>query len=377
MRIFLAALLTLSAAPAYGGNVDFTLRQLDWVTHVGPDYPYSRVGEADFKLTAANTEFLASNGGAYINITLFNNVSGGIAWPVRNLYLSYPNLTALLADSPTVRFGLGDDSAMGTPWGLTYLAVETSSAPLTAYTLSNIHTQVPPTRQVLSGGGGPVSPGGGWDVLPLLLGPYIGSFSLPTSTGSIQVPVDKIPKINEGPMECAPASVARSIAYLEGLAGLPPGTPQADKDLLAILMGTDPGTGTQDGDMLDGKNTFVDFYELPICSEIKKVTDRNWDELVCDIIGMLNDGYDIEVLLDWPGGGHAAMLTSLTKHDDGSVTIEYVDDPNQKDDKAENETHIETYPPGGANLFCSIDGFFCECWSMEMCGPDVTKTDRR
>lgn len=377
MRILLASLLTLSAAPAYGGNVDFTLRQLDWVTHSGPGYPYSRVGEIDFKLTDVNTEFLASNGGAYVNITLLNNVSGGVAWPVRNLYLSYPSLSALLADTPTVRFGLGDDSAMGIPWGLTYLAVETSTAPLTTYPLTNIQAQTPGIRQVLSGGSGPTLAGGGWDVLPLLLGPYIGSSSPPTSTGTIQVPVDSIPPISEGPNECAPASVARSIAYLEGLAGLPPGDPQADKDLLAILMGTDPMTGTKDGDMLDGKNDFVDLYELPICSEIKYATDDNWTELVCDIIDMLNSGYDIEVLLDWPGGGHAAMLTSLTKHADGSVTIEYVDDPNQKDGKAENETHVETFGPGGDNFFCSLDGFFCECWNMEMCGPNATKTDRR
>lgn len=376
MRILLAALLTLTAAPAYAGNVNFTLSQLDWATHTGPGYPYSRVGEAELHFTNANTEFLASNGGAYVNIALFNNVSGGIAWPVRNMYLSYPNLAALLADSPTVRFGLGGDSAMGVPWGLTYLAVETSSAPLTTYPLVNIHTQVPVHRQVLSGGSGPIVPGGGWDQLPFLLGPFIGSLFPPSSTGSIQVPVDKIPAINEGPNECAPASVARSVAYLEGLAGSPPGNPQADKDFLAFLMMTDSVFGTTDGDMLDGKNAFVEFYELPICSEIKYASDDNWEDLICDIIDMLNNGYDIEVLLAWPGGGHAAMLTSLTKHDDGSVTIEYVDDPDQKDNMAENETHVEVFGPGGTSGGCSIDGFFCECWSMEMCGPDTVKTER-
>ncbi len=374
MRILLAALLTFSSAPAFAGNVNFTLRQLHWDTHTGSGYPFSRVGEADLQLTSANTEFLESNGGAYVNITLFNNVSGGIAWPVRNMYLSYPNLTALLADSPTVRFGLGNDAAMGVPWGLTYLAVETSSTPLSSYPVTNIHTQVPQIRSVLSGGRGLPNTTGGWDLIPLNLGPYIGSTSSPSSTGTIQKPVSDIPKIDEGPMECAPAAVARSIAYLEDLAGLPPGDPQGDKDILVGLMMTSPIFGTSDTKLLSGKEDFVDKYELPICSELKYANDGNWDELVCDIIDMLNNGYDIEVLLT----GHVGMLTSLTKHDDGSVTIEYVDDPEQGDGVAENETHVESFDPGGIGDVHNLDGFFCECWNMEMCGPDSgKKSDRR
>ena len=75
-----------------------------------------------------------------------------------------------------------------------------------------------------------------------------------------------------------------------------------------------------------------------------------------------DDGCDIDVLIAWNGGGgHAAMITSITELANGQYEITYVDDPNQGDGKAENQEHTITVNPDGTFAGGRVFGFLVEC----------------
>jgi hypothetical protein len=129
-------------------------------------------------------------------------------------------------------------------------------------------------------------------------------------------------------------------------------------DNLGDAMGTD-ANGTNDDDILSGKNEYVGDNGLPIDSDL-----QYWGEDFADLSGImdaLNDGADIELLISWSGGGgHIAMVTSIVQLADGSYLITYVDDPNQGDGKAENEEHVIHVGPDGKFPGGTVDGFLVE-----------------
>ena len=175
-----------------------------------------------------------------------------------------------------------------------------------------------------------------------------------------------IPAIDEGCNECAPGSVARSIQYMAGRNGQSVPSPQDMKDDLADDMQTDPNNGTQIDDILSGKNTYTGDNGLPINSQIQ------YGLPMADVINTLNSGGDVEILIGWDGGGgHAAMIISVTQHADGSYTIVYVDDPNQGDGQAENQPHVIHVDPNGNFPGGHIIGFLIETWSPT---PTPTRT---
>jgi len=166
---------------------------------------------------------------------------------------------------------------------------------------------------------------------------------------------DEIPAVDEDDNGCAPASAARSVAYLGAAHGFATGDVQDIYDDLYDNMDTD-ATGTSDDDMLSGKDKYAGDSGLPIESELVYGMEH-----LDDVMDAINDGADVEILISWdPNGGHAAMITSITKFADGSYEITYVDDPTQGDDEAENEEHTIHVKPDGSFQGGRVDGFMIE-----------------
>ncbi len=121
-------------------------------------------------------------------------------------------------------------------------------------------------------------------------------------------------------------------------------------------MGTTP-SGTSDPDMLAGKRRYAAKNHLPICTELV----YNFAEWIWYAAMQLGQGADIEILISWTGGGgHAAMITSITVLPDGSAIITYVDDPTQGDGNAENKEHVIVVNPDGTFPGGRVDGFLVE-----------------
>jgi hypothetical protein len=174
------------AAPA----LELELRQLHWLADDGSTaQPFSAVGEAELPLSDWDDDdahqLLDANGGGYVNIAVLAP-DGGKRWVVRNLYLSYPDMTTLESSSPTVQFAL--PVAHGQPIDELQYGVEVTSAPVSE----------PPEHLLLVG---PVTPcdyhaggfeggGTGQSSIPDLIGPWAGPFPVsclsasPTSTGT-------------------------------------------------------------------------------------------------------------------------------------------------------------------------------------------------
>lgn len=170
-------------------------------------------------------------------------------------------------------------------------------------------------------------------------------------------------------MGCAPAAAARSIAYLGETQDFETDDAQDIYDDLVDEMDTDiGGSGTTDENMLDGKNSYVADNALGIDSEIAytdtfdPTNGSSWDDLMEQVQDALEKGCDVEILITWSGGGgHAAMVTSVTTHADGSATIHYVDDPTQGDGTAENQEHAIAADDTGDFANGTADGFMIQC----------------
>jgi hypothetical protein len=67
------------------------------------------------------------------------------------------------------------------------------------------------------------------------------------------------------------------------------------------------------------------------------------------VINALNNGGDVEIKIRWNGGGHVAMVTSVTQLPNGLLQITYIDDPRQGDGRAQNQpTTLVVNPANGA-----------------------------
>jgi len=99
-------------------------------------------------------------------------------------------------------------------------------------------------------------------------------------------------------------------------------------------MGTNPITGgTDPQDILDGKAAYVNASGLPISTGGYEWGDVDLDDLADN----LNAGGDVEILLQWNGGGgHAVMVVSIVHYSDGSYDITYIEDGTQADGDPEN-----------------------------------------
>jgi len=350
------------------GEVSFS--QLDWLELPGQSkYPYSNVGQAEFVfLDGAEDWFLEDNGGGWINVLISTTAdTEDLLWAVRNLYLSFADSAYLESASPRVQFSLGLDGE--TPIQSLEAAVFLSSEPLDtqpeAETLSQY--SVYPSQYLVGGRDGGSS---GIASIHIIIGPWIGPFSPVVRTAFIGITPDQIAEIDEGHSGCAPGSVARSISYLSKQHDFDTDSPQDMYSNLVEFMGTDIcGAGTTDENMLSGKNLYTETVELSISSEVVYSDSYDpdeglgWAALIERVQDALDNNCDVEVLIGWNGGGgHAAMVSSVTVHADGSTTITYVDDPNQGDNKAENAHHVISTNSSGAFGTGTVDGFMIECY---------------
>jgi hypothetical protein len=164
-----------------------------------------------------------------------------------------------------------------------------------------------------------------------------------------------VPVVNESPMSCAPSGVARSIAYMLNLRGRPANA-QAIMGALYNLMGTSAVTGTSLQGMLNGKAAFSAGNGLGINTMFPANAGQ--------AAATLNNGGDVELNIIWPdtqrvggcpGGGHVAMVTSITLLPNGNFQVTYVDDANQFDGQPANNVHTLIVRPNGA----IVAGFPC------------------
>jgi hypothetical protein len=162
-----------------------------------------------------------------------------------------------------------------------------------------------------------------------------------------------VPIVNESPMSCAPSAIARSIAYMLNLRGRPANA-QAIMAALYQLMGTSAVSGTSLQGMLQGKGAFSGANGLGI--------NTVWPANAGQAANALNNGGDVELNIVWPntrgcpgGGGHVAMVTSITLLPNGNFQITYVDDTNQHDGVGNNNHHTLIVRPNGA----IVSGFPC------------------
>jgi hypothetical protein len=366
-------LLLLAGGAAQAANVEF--RQLNWLNDDGSMQIFaSAVGEAEFAFNAGDPQdqqFLQDLGGGYINVVLSAN-GGAPDWVVQNLYVAYPDEAYLEGSTPSVQFRL--PIADGEVVEFVDYDLVVTPEPLLdpMFDLDSFSTVQ--LKDYLAGGRN--GAGSGSAETPLLIGPWIGGFidDLPVDWAWISVPTSDIAEIDEDNMGCAPGSCARSIKYLSDTNDFDTDDAQDIYDDLYDDMETDAG-GTSDPDMLNGKKKYTSREGLPICTKLV----YNFGEQIQDIIEKLRDGADVEILISWSGGGgHAAMITSIVKHADGSYTITYVDDPDQGDGTAENEEHTIKVDANGNFQGGVVDGFLVEvhCTPGDLDGDgDVDQTD--
>ena len=373
-----------SRAPEGDSGVRATFSQLNWRGADGKVHvPNSRVGAVDLTLTESAAELLVGRGG-FVNVV--TSPDGGVEqWSVRNLYLVYGSVDAMLKSSPSVQFDLT------TPNGL---RVESLKYSLTV--------TPDPLREPLAGAPrlaaavaleGYLTGGrdGGSELskIPFIIGPWIGPDFFDGAierTAATSVPPDSLPAVDEGENGCAPGAVARSIKYMLDNAGVECDDVQDIYDDLYEGMGTTPEDGTYDENLKKGKDAYNEKNGLGIDTEIVYL-DSDGGRHAADLAGRigrvarlrllpravdggidlsgvmdaLDAGGDVEILISWDeGGGHVAMVTSVTCLSNGQYQITYVDDPNQGDGMAENEEHTITVNSDGSFDGGQVDGFVIE-----------------
>ncbi len=333
-------------------------------------FPCSNVGAVEFSFRKkAGDILLEDHGGGWLNVVTDTTADGGSRqWTVQNLYLSYRNTDELLGSKPVVDFSLGLDGE--TCIKNLKAAVLLSDKPIETELVA-LHLFSENVIQTPYLVGGRLDGGNAISDIPFTIGPWIGPVVVADRTARISLAVADIAEINEGHMGCAPAAAARSIAYLGETNDFETDDPQDIYDDLVEDMNTQiSSTGTNDDDMLNGKNEYTSDNDLDIDAEIL-YTDTfdpaggsDWEDLMEEVQDALDDGCDVEILISWSGGGgHVGMVTSVTSHADGSATIHYVDDPTQGDGTAENQEHVIAADAAGSFATGSVDGFMIQCFS--------------
>jgi hypothetical protein len=121
-------------------------------------------------------------------------------------------------------------------------------------------------------------------------------------------------------------------------------------------MNTSPANGTTMANFLSGKESYSRASFLPICTY--QVTGI---DAATEAMDALELGLDVEVMLQWfGGGGHAPMVTSMTALSSGGYIITYIDDPAQGDDVAANEEYVLAVDQTGYFDYGQLLGFQIE-----------------
>ena len=391
-RVLIAMLLAvlsvggfLGATPSAQQGVDgvqVKFRQLNW-RGAGKSIrvPNSRVATAVFSFDRAAAGQLVGKGG-YVNLVIQVPGKSGRQWVVQNLRLRYKDERFLLGSHPSVQFPLPTPNGFRVDQ-LRY-ALTVTPAPLAAPPAARLAAAGVEAKPYKVGG---LHNGGSERATSLIarVRPFVGHRPLrfdpiegggigvePATDieGSTLVPAGELPVINEDPNGCAPAGVARSIQYMTDHQGvLLDGSAQDIYNDLWDNMGTTEENGTATGqDIADGKAQFAGDNGLDIDTQLQE----NGVGSAGEAIDVLNGGGDVEILINWNGGGgHVGMISSIVENDDGTYTITYVDDPDQEDGVAENEEVVIIVDANGDILEGgdgSIDGLLIETLHSDSAG---------
>jgi hypothetical protein len=338
LALALAALALLPATAPAARAAEARVTQLHWLADDGSLlHPDSRVGELELRLAASDVAFLESSGGAFVNVLVEAGGGSGPQWSVQNLYLSYPDTATLLASRPSVQFDLAVPD--GTHLDSLHLAVEVTAEPAAqppgaaGLRLSRVRHAEYLVGGIDGGSGSsslPLDGGGPWLGAPVPGQPAAPPANTPAGAG--------VAPVKEPPMHCAPGSCARS---LKALFPDKIKDPNAAEQGLAKAMKTHPVAGTSYQNMLAGKKAFSTARKLPVASAFTNELKKAHDALAA--------GGDVEVIITWKGGGgHAAFVKQIVLMKGGTAQITYVDDPNQKDNKAQNKEHVIHIAANGA-----------------------------
>jgi hypothetical protein len=385
----LAAAAAVPGAPGGGGpppppdpGVTITVTQLNWENDQGSvSIPYSKVGVATISFDSYGASLVSSSNGQFFNLEAV--VSGQTRWSVQNLYLRYNSTAQALASHPSVQFlitntpgtpvsqlqityGLSSSMQVGIVKMPVIGITGTPAAPKTTKTAKatplgvgvvGAPVVVPVTATNYHVGG--LNGGGsGLTTYPTTVSDWTGPANPVTSIGygETSVGMAGLPVVAEDVNGCAPGSVARSIQYMANNAGWTTPGVQNIYNSLYWYMGT-TGSGTDDDDIVDGKNAYNAANELPITTASYWWNNANLGGLA----GLLDDDGDVEILISWTnGGGHAAMVTSITLLSDGTYVITYIDDPDQGNNSTSNEEHVIYVDANGNFAGGSVIGFIAE-----------------
>lgn len=380
-----------------GSGVGIRFEQLNWLADDEGvvAVPSSRAGIAELDFDSEAAALLTSPDGAYLN--LYASLDGfNYTWVVENLHLQYESLEKLLESNESVEIDLGNEDG-------TTLSNLTFQVSLTVEPVVEGGTTPPPPgpepepepgveqgddtptpgtfvvrtdykylgaplpgEPVYSspvtlvdyhvgglegGGSGPAFNPGRWQNPA----PRVGA--RPVRRVSTRIPQNRLPRVSEGWMGCAPGGVARSIRYMLDQRG--PGGPTAQNiySNLYFFMQTNVGAwGTSGANMINGKANYAAWAGLGITTNFTMgLNNMAW------VMNTLAAGGDIEINLRWNGGGgHVAMVTSITQMSDGSYQITYIDDPRQGDGVAANQAHTIIVAPNGTFRGGWISGFLVE-----------------
>lgn len=340
------------------------LTQLNWLTDDGTElYGSTRVGVAELAFDEAAADVLLSPDGAFLNLYISSDGGFNFVHAVENLYLHFESLGELLDAHPGVDFDLGE-SIDGTSVNSLSFQITLANDPVDPEATEPEPSPAPapeptPSPSMDSGTmttdfevigkavnkplpmepvySAPVAPG------DFLVGGFNGGGSgqiqqrpapqpfrpqwrpaqgRPVLLGAARPPAGGFPVVEEAVMGCAPGAVARSIRYMldrRGAAANP--TAQAIYQGLYTAMGTGAG-GTSGQNMVAGKANWAAANNLNIQTQFPVNT-------LPPVLNALNNRGDVELNILWPGGGHVAMVTSVTQLPGGLLQITYIDDPAQ------------------------------------------------
>lgn len=383
VALLLAAAALLGAGASWAGNfvsigngISVRFEQLNFLPDSSGGSPIesSSVGQADLAFDSTATQLLGPSGGAYLN--LYTSVNGGAyQLEVQDLFVEFDSSAQMLAMVPSVQFDLGVPD--GTPIGSVTFQASLTSAPLGGSVTQPPPPPGPPSPTVPSpspglaaaappaaglsgstgiGGVGSVNttiavPLAGQPVYTTNVTPLnyvVGGFNGGGSGARPQVgawggngglnarPVawggaayNLISPINEDLMGCAPAGVARSIAYMTALKGRQGPAAQTIYQGLYGAMGTG-ANGTTGQNMVNGKANYAANNGLNINTGFVNANQA---------MNILANGGDVEINIGWQGGGHVAMIVQIVLYANGIYQITYVDDGTQGDNQANNTVH--------------------------------------
>jgi len=343
--------------PGLDPGITVSFVQLNWLDDAGDvRFANSRVGVAMFNFGDTAAASLVGDG-RFVNV--FTDIDGALAWSVQNLFLRYPSTERMMSSSPSVQFAITAEN--GTRVADLRYALSITSEPLVAYIgpPDSPASVVPDDYHAGGFNGG----GTGLSDLPLIIGPWVGpdpfAGQLEESALTVRGGRD-LETVDEEINGCAPGAVARSIKYmLDQMDRVPDDLRDIDvQDIyesLKDLMGTD-NVGTNVDELLEGKAAWAG-NDLPIVTE-----KAGWSgQGIQDAIDAIKDRGDVEIRISLSGGGgHAAMVTSIVRFNNGQLQITYIDDPTQGDGEAENQAHVITVNPDASFKGGTIRGFVVE-----------------